>query len=401
MTVSALFPRLLLAAGPLLATGLAQAGPMQDIGTGSGPQCAGGGVNNSGYTVGVCAESDGMASGFVALAPGSAVDLGRLTASRSCSAGAVTNSGRVIGSCLNGDSLSTAVVWNATAPTTVQALQPSGGVRSKATAYNQSGVVAGLSVNANGTVRPVMWPSNQTTAQTLPGDGLLGLDTTNCVPADVDDVASNPARPQIVGNCPGSNGKPQAVLWSNGLLSYAATLLALPSGALYCAASQISNARILGHCDFGAQGGRTALWTTPASAPLLLTTIPARNSGSDLNANGGVVGQYMDSNGDSIPFYWDTTTNTRTDIPALAGGFNVSVTAIGDNGNVVGTSETGTGTSRAIRWTPVGGTVDLGTLGGKNSAPLSLSQDGCYLAGVSEVLPENASRAFVQNICTP
>src|SRR5256885_11927277 len=62
----------------MLASSMAQAGPMQDIGTASGPQCAGLDVNNSGYVVGACAEANGSASGFVALAPGSAVDLAHL-----------------------------------------------------------------------------------------------------------------------------------------------------------------------------------------------------------------------------------------------------------------------------------------------------------------------------------
>src|SRR5256885_6510672 len=68
----------------MLASSMAQAGPMQDIGTASGPQCAGLDVNNSGYVVGACAEANGSASGFVALAPGSAVDLAHLVDGRNC-----------------------------------------------------------------------------------------------------------------------------------------------------------------------------------------------------------------------------------------------------------------------------------------------------------------------------
>ncbi|WP_431513901.1 HAF repeat-containing protein [Variovorax sp. DAIF25] len=411
LVLSAL-PRLLMAASPLLVGSLAQAGPMQDIGISSGPQCAGTSVNNSGHVVGACAEADGMASGFVALAPGGAVDLGHLMGGRSCSASAVTNSGRIIGSCLNGNSLSTAVVWNSATPQVTQTLDPlplvllppsPAGVRTRATAFSQSGVVAGVSVNANNTALPVVWYPENGTANALP-EGLLGLGATNCAPADVDDYAANPARPDIVGNCPGSNGRPQAVFWSaNGLLGgYTSAALPLPAGATFCAASTLNSGKILGYCDFGAQGGRTALWPNKTTAPALLSTNPARNSGIDLNASGGVIGQYQNSTGESIPFYWDTANNIRTDIPSLSGGFKINVTDIGDNGMVVGTSELIDGSRHAISWTPSTSTVDLGTLpGGENSGARVLSQSGCYLTGSSEVGAGHATHAFVQNLCAP
>lgn len=396
-------PHLLLTAGPLLACGLAQAGPMQDIGNNSGPQCAGMDVNNSGYVVGACAEPDGSASGFVAQTPGNALELARLATARNCAALGITNIGRIVGNCLNSDSLPTAVVWNAGSPSTLQALQPVlGDMRARPAGFNHAGVVAGVSISANNTVRPVMWRNNETNARTLPA-GLLGLDATNCAPSDVDAATTNPAMPNIAGNCPGTNGRPQPILWSAGPLgTYASTALMLPSGALYCTTSHAVAGRILGNCDFGAQGGRAVLWSNPAVAPLVLSTNPSRNRGRDLNSNGAVIGSYMNSNGDSIPFYWDTTTNTRTDIPPLSGGFRVSAVDIGNNGVVVGTSDLSDGSSHAIRWTLSGGTVDLGTLpGGENSAPMALSQDGCYLTGGSEVGAGRDTHAFLQNLCVP
>lgn len=402
MTVQAMLPRLLLAAGPLLACAAAQAGPMQDIGTASAPQCAGLDVNDNGYVVGGCAEADGSTAGFVALAPGGAVDLARLPSARNCAAGAITNSGRILGSCLNADSLSTAVYWNAAAPTTIQSLQPLlGGMRSQITAFNQGGVVAGVSLSANGIAQPVMWRNSETNARSLPA-GLLGLDATNCVPSDVDNAASNPAMPGIVGNCPGANGKPQPIHWSGLLGVYAATVLASPAGATYCSTSHVFNARILGNCDFGTQGKRAVVWPTAGAAPVVLASTPLRNRGVGLNAHGAVIGYHQTAGGNSIPFYWDTVTNTRTDIAPLGGGFHVQVRDIGDNGVVVGTGDLADGSQHAFKWTLAGGTVDLGTLaGGENSAAGALSQDGCFLTGSSEVASGHDTHAFLQNVCVP
>jgi probable HAF family extracellular repeat protein len=399
----AFFTSVFLSGGLMIAAPVVQAGPMQDIGAASGPQCAGLDVNNSGYVVGACAETNGSASGFVALAPGSAVDLAHLVDGRSCMASAITNVGRVVGRCMNSNSLPTGVVWNATAPTTIQALQAlAGGVRTKVTALAQSGAVAGVSLNADNTGLPVMWRNNETTARSLPA-GLLGLVATNCVPSDVDDHSVNPTMPSIVGNCPGTNGRPQPVLWSPGLLgTYASAALPLPPDALHCRASQVVNSRILGQCDFGAQGGHAALWSNPASAPLVVSTGVQRSSARALNASGQVIGKYTNTNGDTVPFLWDTTTNVRTDIPAPAGGLHASVSDIGDNGNVVGRSEMGDGTRHAFKWTLSGGSVDLGTLpGGKNSGAIALSQDGCYLTGGSESGSGQDTHAFVQNLCAP
>jgi hypothetical protein len=106
----AFFTSVFLSGGLMIAAPVVQAGPMQDIGAASGPQCAGLDVNNSGYVVGACAETNGSASGFVALAPGSAVDLAHLVDGRSCMASAITNVGRVVGRCMNSNSLPTGVV---------------------------------------------------------------------------------------------------------------------------------------------------------------------------------------------------------------------------------------------------------------------------------------------------
>jgi probable HAF family extracellular repeat protein len=375
---------------------------MQDIGTSAGPQCSSADANNSGQVVGTCVESSGSTTGFFAPSPGSAVTLTELTNSRSCAASAITNSGRIVGTCLDSDSLPTSVIWSTTTTTSPQELGAlAGAVRSQATAYNEAGALAGVSIESDGIALPVMWRNGETTARMLPV-GLLGLTATNCSPADVDNVAADPNFPTIVGNCPGTSGRPKPILWTKGglLSSYVDSTLPLPAGAGYCTTRRINNGRILGNCDFGAQGSKTVLWSTPAVAPTVLITTPGRNSGRALNANGAVIGHYVNGTGDFIPYYWDTTTNTRTDIPTLDPNEDAGVTAIADNGAVVGTSEVSAGPSHAISWSLAGGTVDLGTLpGGENSRSSAISSNGCYMTGSSETGVSNAVHAVLTNLC--
>ena len=197
----------------LLALPSAQAGPMQDIGTSSGPQCTGIDVNNSGYVVEPAwnptarhrASSPRRPAAEWIWRTWSRAAIVRRSPSPMWAGSWVVHEQQFA---VHRRGLA------ATAPTSVQALQALvGGVRSKVTALSQSGAVAGVSLNADNTALPVMWRNNDTTARSLPA-GLLGLVATNCVPADIDDHSENPTMPNIVGNCPGSNGRPQPVLWA-------------------------------------------------------------------------------------------------------------------------------------------------------------------------------------------
>ncbi|XJC77188.1 hypothetical protein ACHFCA_13525 [Delftia tsuruhatensis] len=161
--------------------------------------------------------------------------------------------------------------------------------------------------------------------------------------------------PGIVGNCPDNSGHPRPVYWSAAVLGgYMATALNLPLNAVFCRAKTVVNTRIMGYCDFGAQGGRTVVWLNSSSSPqvLSISSPPARNSGVDLNILGEVIGHYQLADGRSMPYYWNSQTGVIRDIPPLPGGMNARVVDIGDNGTVAGHSELADGSSHAITWTP-------------------------------------------------
>jgi probable HAF family extracellular repeat protein len=85
-----------------------------------------------------------------------------------------------------------------------------------------------------------------------------------------------------------------------------------------------------------------------------------------------------------------------TDLGALGAGLASIATAIDDAGNVTGRyrQTLGDPRTRAFRWSPRGGFVDLGTLGGDSSEGLGVR--GERVVGVSDVAPA-ASHAFLSD----
>jgi len=184
---------------------------------------------------------------------------------------------------------------------------------------------------------------------------------------------------------------------------YVANRLTLPPGAVACVASMLVNGRVLGTCDFGANGSQTAVWTSVTNSPVVLTVTDGithlRNSGTAINSGGEVVGAYVTIDGLSLPYHWRVATDTFTPIAPLTDGKNATALAIGDNGIVAGNSETSGGTTHAFLWRSGYGTADVGTLsGGDNSAVRDMSKSGCWIAGFSEV-SGHGSHAFVENLC--
>lgn len=348
-------------------------------------------------------DTNGISNAAVRLSPGTLTPLSPLVTGQPCSTGAITNSGLIVGSCRDSAGRGQAVLWSASTPTAapVQLFGPAGTLRSSASAVNQQGAVVGVSAINNDTIYPTLWPAGSSSGVALPISllALVGLGNTNCVAVDVADNATSGANtPVVVGNCPDGQGRPLAVIWiwNPGLLgvgaSYVVSALPIPSGAQFCAVSAINVLNeALGTCDYGpglGNGPHTVRWAANGGAATVLGGVSgfARNSGTAINANGQIIGEYTGAGDFANPFYWDPTAGTITAIAPLSGGSTCVATDLSDTSLVVGVSETNDGHEHAFESTVAGGTVDLGVLsGGYNSTVSAISRNGAYAAGASEV----------------
>ena len=123
------------------------------------------------------------------------------------------------------------------------------------------------------------------------------------------------------------------------------------------------------------------------------TAVP-RNGGVDMNATGQIVGNYLASGGFTLPYCWDpTATGTAgVSLTALPGGSRAGARAIGNNGEVVGTSETASGNSHAFHSLMCVAPTDDGTLtGGNNSGASGISPGGMEEVGESEITGESVN----------
>ncbi|WP_207001645.1 hypothetical protein [Trinickia mobilis] len=166
-----------------------------------------------------------------------------------------------------------------------------------------------------------------------------------------------------------------------------------------CATIAITHAGlVIGSCQDATGRNQAVIWqaTQPSAAPRVLNP----SGGVEMNASGGIVGQYLSADDVSLPFYWNPDANDVQAIPALGSGAPGAVTGISDTAVVMGNSETDTGAIHAFKWTEAGGMTDLGTLAGGSSSSISmLSSNGCFAAGTSEIAG-HADHAFTDTLCT-
>jgi uncharacterized membrane protein len=387
----------------LLSTG-ASAQTLQDEGNAAGAACEGMSVNNSGVVVGFCFNG-AVEVGFVAATAGQETALAPIAAGTDCAASEISNSGVIVGTCANSSGGRQGVFWNASspgaAPTVLAPLLL--GVSTFPTAMNQQGLIVGVSKDASGTMTPVIWSSTGVPTE-LPV-GLLGLSTTNCIATDVADGTTT--TPQVVGICPSSSGTSTPVSWTFAGLAYGATTLSLPSGGLACNAARVNaTGQIGGFCIVTTAGEINAVrWNSATSAPTELTSLN-RTHTSDMNASGQVAGGDFQGTPPENVFFWDPTSGVTKTMPPPSDGIAAAeLGGIADDGTIVGSFEVQTdrqtgeqgGPTHGFVWTS-SGNVDVGTLGGANSALKSVSESGCYAAGWSEVTSEGRHAVIVTSI---
>ena len=151
----------------------------------------------------------------------------------------------------------------------------------------------------------------------------------------------------------------------------------------------------------GLSGSHVFLWTKQDG--MVDLHAPPPNGGLNsfagaINDRGRVIGTYDSGNGFRA-FSW-TTKEGMIDLGTL-GGWRVAPSAVSNKDQVVGRSSLipapvpfgEFGQSHAFSWTPTGGLVDLGTLGGPSSGAEAVNEKG-DVVGWAEV-EEGVSHAFL------
>ncbi len=372
-------------------------------------QCVNADINDAGTVITDCKVSN--ASVAYVTVSGAQTQLAALLSTPGnvpCIASAVNNAAAgketIIGSCVDGNNVAQAVAWNSGAPGTPTQLAPfagllgliGAGVKTRATDVNIQGISIGVSIDANESALPVFWSSNGT-ATPLNVALLSGLPQINCFPISINDAAT----PAIVGNCPGSSGKNNAVLWTSpSAPGY--VVLPVPSGASYCSAGKVNlGGQILGQCIYGTDTRRAVQWGPGGTGPTVLLTVNGgtalRTLGIDMNDSGVVAITYL-AGGAQAGFAESATWNpfsgntNATSITLPSGAIHGTQVLIGNNGKMAGNFETSGGDTHPMHVEPGSFTaVDDGSPeGGPNAAVTALSKSGTYEAGGGENSNEDA-----------
>lgn len=386
----------------------ANAASYVDLGHLAGELCDTVSVNDNGIAVGNCSPASTSANDvpFVSIVntPNSQEPLVPLVTHQPCFAIGVSNDGWIAGTCSNANNVDTAVIWKAAAPSIPPiVLSPLSGtllraadVRTTITAMNQRGDMIGWSISSNEERSTVVWLAGTGTPVRIFSSllGLLGYDDT-CIPADVNNTLIH-GYPSIVLNCPGTNGTTIAQVAQASATGYTVTSLPLASGANRCTVSGINNSgQSVGFCEYPQADvnlTRTAVWNTPATAPLTLTlAVNSKNAGLAINNAGIVLAERKDATGRISYLTWFPIAGAIGIqlIAPPAGAVWAMAFSIADNGTVALNSTDSDQYKTGCIWTPAtGGNPAVNNClasigGGKINQLNTLSQNGGYAGGVN------------------
>ena len=146
----------------------------------------------------------------------------------------------------------------------------------------------------------------------------------------------------------------------------------------------------------GSGGTHAVMWRRGLSEWLIedLGTLPGDSTSSAHGVNdfGTVVGVSSSSTGITTAFRWHPNTGMVA-LPGLGG--NTRANAIGQNGDIAGTSTDAAGNDHAVRWRAIDYAIeDLGTLGGFRSLGAGINTAGTVV-GWSDVGRRGNQRAFL------
>jgi probable HAF family extracellular repeat protein len=333
-------------------------------------------VNASGHIVGNSETATGAFHAFLWTPNGGMVDLGTLGGATS-SARAINALGHVAGSSQTGNGDTHAFFWTPLTGMIDLGTLP-GSSSSEAAALNDSNQVVGSNIQGSvpfGTrTHGFVWS---------PEGGMVDIGTLRGLASSVP-VAIN-ARGEVVG----VSGQPfvsaLAFLWTakDGM-----TELGVLPGAEQSGASDVNDAgQVVGLSNVNNSAGSNFIhafsWTA-GGGMIDLGTVPGFDQAraNRVSVRGQVVGQFAHSPDPPVHAFSWTAENGLVELGTLGGPFSAA-TAVNAKGQVVGWSTPAPNPigvpfppSHAFVWTAATGMVDLGTLGGSESAATALNDRG-------------------------
>jgi probable HAF family extracellular repeat protein len=323
---------------------------MIDLGTLGGDVGQAFGINANGQVVGLSLNAFGEQHAFVWTQDEGMAQIG--TPGNASYAISASDTGQVAGTYWIASGVYHAFSW--TRPGGLIDLGTLGGVWSVANAASIRGQVVGYSFAADYLPYAFSW---------TPTGGMvnLGLGTATAVNEN--------------GQVVGQDGATHAFSWTEeeGMVNIG------EGGALAVS----STGQVVGINGVALGATQAFLWTKEGGRVGLGTLGGGNAWASDVNASGQVVGTSEMADGSTRAFWWKEGETRLSDLGTLGGkssdlGYwdHFYHRALNASGQVVGWSETTDGSVHAFSWTKEGGMVDLGTLGGSESAALAVNDRG-------------------------
>jgi probable HAF family extracellular repeat protein len=245
-----------------------------------------------------------------------------------------------------------------------------GGDYSWPAAINAASQVVGSSyTSGNGQHRAFSW---------TPSGGILDLGTLGGFHSYAYDVNESG---QVVGQAQAASGEYRAFLWTaaGGMVD-----LGTLGGSYAWAAAINSSGQVVGGA-YTASGHQHAFSWTAAGGMVDIGTLTGGNSSYAwaVSDSGHVLGygEFLHSDGHihcCRAFVWSEAGGL---VPLTLGGLWSGVNSISPAGHVTGYAYLPTGEPHAFSWTPSGGLVDLGALGGNYSYAYAVNASGDIVGG--------------------